>query len=174
MPVINAQSNDGGIVFALANLDAKILSQDRTTVSIGPGNRWGDVYHWISEFGLAVPGGRYPDVGVGGYLTGGGLSFFGNRVGWGASSIVGAEVVLGNGTIVETSSTTHSDLLWALKGGNNNFGIVTRFDIATFELSTAFGGSLAWSGEEATATFSKKTQSHVHRISDRIFRITYT
>lgn len=49
-------------------------------------------------------------------------------------------MVLGNGSIVEANSQTNSDLFQALKGGSNNFGIVTRFDFFTFEQGDLWGG----------------------------------
>ena len=50
------------------------------------------------------------------------------------------EVVLAGDQIVDANSTSHPDLFWALKGGSNNFGIVTRFDVSTFPLTDIYGG----------------------------------
>jgi FAD/FMN-containing dehydrogenase len=47
------------------------VSGDGATVSLGPGNRWAEVYNIIQPKGLAVSGGRWGNVGVGGYLLGG-------------------------------------------------------------------------------------------------------
>lgn len=49
---------------------------------------------------------------------------------------------MSNASIVEVNPSMHSDLFQALKGGNNNFGIVTRFDIATFEQGLIWAGTL--------------------------------
>ncbi|KFX86128.1 hypothetical protein V490_09212, partial [Pseudogymnoascus sp. VKM F-3557] len=57
---------------------------------------------------------------------------FSPRVGWACEGVVNFEVVLGDGTIVNANHTSHPDLFRALKGGGNNFGIVTRFDLSTF------------------------------------------
>jgi len=54
-------------------------------------------------------------------------------------NVVNYDVVLGNGTQMTVNQTSHSDLFWALKGGANNFGIITRFELRTFavpEVST--------------------------------------
>jgi len=64
MPNPGAQGITDGVLIALAQLKTLKLSQDRNTASIGPGLRWGEVYDWISDFGLAVTGGRYSPVGV--------------------------------------------------------------------------------------------------------------
>lgn len=49
-------------------------------------------------------------------------------------SIVAAEVVLANGTIVTASNTTNVDLFNVLRGGGNNFGIVTTYTLQTYPL----------------------------------------
>ncbi len=39
---------------------------------------------------------------------------------------------MADGTLTNANQTSHSDLYRALKGGANNLGLVTRFDLATF------------------------------------------
>ena len=60
-----------GVTIDLSGLDRFSVSSDRKSVTIGPGLRWGEVYTKLATYGLAVPGGRLGDVGVGGYLLGG-------------------------------------------------------------------------------------------------------
>ncbi len=48
--------------------------------------------------------------------------------------------MLANGEIVEANNRTHSDLWQVLKGGSNNFGIVTRIDLTAFESGDIWGG----------------------------------
>lgn len=56
--------------------------------------------------------------------------------------VVNYQVVLADGRIVEASQETHQDLFYALKGGGNNFGIVTRFDMVTFPAHDVWDGSI--------------------------------
>lgn len=144
MPVPGAQSTDDGVFISLAGLNSKVMTDGNKVARIGPGQTWLDVYTWASNYGVGLAGGRYGQVGVGGLLTGGGINFFGNRVGWSMNTVVGYEVVLGDGRILEVSSSSHPDLFWALKGGNNNFGIVTRFDMTTIPVTSAFSGGTLW------------------------------
>ena len=60
-----------GITINLGSLDQFSVSKDNTSATIGPGLRWGQVYTNLATYGLAVPGGRSGQVGVGGYLLGG-------------------------------------------------------------------------------------------------------
>ncbi|RYP79293.1 hypothetical protein DL769_003042 [Monosporascus sp. CRB-8-3] len=126
---------------SMTNIYIKEFNDDKSVFPIGPRTRWIDVYNFTSLYGLAVAGDRYGQVGVGG------LSYWRRRQLLGA--LDGAQVVLGNGSIVESSATSHPDLFWALKGGNNNYGIVTRFDMKTYPVITAYAGATAWDGEDA-------------------------
>jgi FAD/FMN-containing dehydrogenase len=45
--------------------------------------------------------------------------------------VIGAEVVLANGTLTTVSQTNHPDLFWAIRGAAPSFGIVTQWIMAT-------------------------------------------
>jgi hypothetical protein len=51
------------------------------------------------------------------------------------------EVVLASGKVVHANKQLNHDLFLALKGGSNNFGIVTRFDMPTFVQGKMWGGA---------------------------------
>ncbi|PVH74286.1 FAD-binding domain-containing protein [Cadophora sp. DSE1049] len=121
----------GGIVLDLQLLNGLELSEDRGTLFLGTGNRWGAVYEFLMPWNLTVVGGRVGDVGVGGFLLGGGISFISRRYGWGCDNVRNYEIVLANGTITNISYASNPDLYFALRGGGKNFGIVTRFDLET-------------------------------------------
>lgn len=72
----------------------------------------------------------------------GGLSFFSARKGFVCDNVLEWEVVLSDGRIVTANAKTNPDLWLALKGGSNNFGIVTRFNLATFEQPRFYGGQV--------------------------------
>ena len=108
---------------------------------------WSDVYSYLEPHGLAVPGGRIGPVGVPGLLLAGGVSFYGNQVGWACDSVVNYEIVLADGSLVEANKDHHPDLFWALKGGSSNFGIVTRFDVQTIRSPKIWGGTHTVAGQ---------------------------
>lgn len=131
-----------GILINLARLNSVVLSQDRKTASIGPGQTWYDVYSRLDPLKVSVVGGREAGVGVSGLTLGGGISYFSGRFGWACDNVRNYEVVLASGKIVDASPKTNSDLYWALRGGGgSSFGIVSRFDLVAFEQDLMWGGS---------------------------------
>ncbi|PYI00583.1 FAD-binding domain-containing protein [Aspergillus sclerotiicarbonarius CBS 121057] len=139
-----ASNIQDGLTIDLVSLNSTTLSENSTIASVGPGNRWVDVYDWLEPKGLSVIGGRVSDIGVGGLTLGGGISFFSGIYGWACDNVANYEVVLADGSIVNVNLDTSPDLYWALRGGGNNFGIVTRFDLTTHTQGLMWGGSRVW------------------------------
>lgn len=79
-------------------------------------------------------------VGVPGLVLGGGISFFSNELGWACDNVASYEVVTASGVVVTASPTLFPDLYWALRGGGNNFGVVTNFKLNAFPLEKMWGG----------------------------------
>ncbi|KAH9439915.1 hypothetical protein MCOR02_003448 [Pyricularia oryzae] len=90
-----------------------------------------------------VFGSRAYIVGVGGLLFNGGNSFYSTTRGFVCNGVAEFEVVLANGSIVNASANENADLYRALKGGLNNFGVVTRFDLNIFKTPATLWGNLA-------------------------------
>lgn len=153
-PVAGASSIKGGVLVDLGLFKAVTLSPDRNSVAIGAGCKWIDVSKTLDEQGLAVVGGRNSAVGVGGLTLGGGLSFFSPRFGFVCSNIIEYEVVLADGTVVTTSESSHPALWRALKGGSNNYGIVTRFTARSFPQGNIWSGFLYLPSCEASRVIS--------------------
>lgn len=129
--------------------DVGLLNQttydpDNSIASVGPGARWLDVYKTLDEYNFGVLGGRIGTVAIGGLLLGGDCSLYLFRQGFATDNIAAFEVVLANSTIVTASAQENSDLFTALKGGGNNFGIVTRFDPMAFPASPIWSGSVTY------------------------------
>ncbi|KAL8894719.1 MAG: hypothetical protein Q9192_004101 [Flavoplaca navasiana] len=138
-PQMGVANQPGGVTIDLGAFKQVKVSPDRKITSIGPGSRWGDIYPRIDAQNLAIPGGRVAPLGVGGLVTGGGVSFFSGRFGFVCDNVVNYELVLPYGKVVNVNSST-PDLFKALKGGSNNFGVVTRFDMKSFDSGKFWGG----------------------------------
>ncbi|PVH82943.1 FAD-binding domain-containing protein [Cadophora sp. DSE1049] len=120
---------DGGVLLALNHLTDTIVASDNSSIAVGPGTRWVDVYEALAPYGLYCIGGRLKTIGVPGLELIGGFHYLINKYGFAMDNVLSYDVVLGNGTQVVADSTTNTDLFWALKGGASNFGIVTKFVI---------------------------------------------
>ncbi|KAM5349599.1 hypothetical protein ACJ41O_006104 [Fusarium nematophilum] len=163
-------SVDGGLGIDLVKLDHIEVSEGRDTVTLGPGLRWVDVYTALEPLGITVIGGRDADVGVGGFLLAGGISFLSNEYGWGTENIRSYELVLANGTVTTASATQNADLFKVLRGGGANFGIVTSFTLESVPYKGMWGGMRAQTLEHLDglldafheyATVSTRNDPHV-------------
>ncbi|KAK4496856.1 hypothetical protein PRZ48_011305 [Zasmidium cellare] len=143
----------GGITIDLHRLNEINVSADRNVTHTGTGNRWEDVYSKLDPMDLAVIGGRNGDIGVGGLPLGGGISFFSGFHGWACDNILNYQVVLADGQIVNANETSHADLYFALRGGGNNFGVVTRMDLQTFDQGLMWGGSTVYSLDKNSSLY---------------------
>ncbi|KAH6887749.1 FAD binding domain-containing protein [Thelonectria olida] len=144
-----ASIKDGPLI-STKKLDQVKLDDKTGQVRVGPGNRWDDVAEKLNGSGWTVVGGRIGNVGVGGYMLGGGLSFLSQQYGWAVSSIIEMEVVLPNGTIVTTSRSKHPDLFKVLRGGGNAFGIVTSYLLQGYKQGQVWGGTLIFQHSNET------------------------
>ncbi|KAK8031196.1 FAD binding domain-containing protein [Apiospora arundinis] len=123
----------GGVTFDLSLLNHVVYSGNTKIASIGPGAMWGPVLLELEKYNRTVTSGRVGDVGVGGLLLGGGLSFYTGKHGVASNTVANFEVVLANGSVIDANARENPGLFKSLKGGSNNFGIVTRFDMLTFD-----------------------------------------
>ncbi|EME84612.1 uncharacterized protein MYCFIDRAFT_117579, partial [Pseudocercospora fijiensis CIRAD86] len=139
-PWQGAANIENGVTVDLTQLNNVKLSEDHSIASVGAGATWGAVYRTLDEHRLSVTGGRVSSVGVGGLTLGGGISFFSPRYGFVCDGIESYEVVTASGAIEIVSASQKPDLFRALKGGSNNFGVVTEFRLRTFPVDDFWGG----------------------------------
>ncbi|KAI1123366.1 FAD-binding domain-containing protein [Nemania abortiva] len=143
-PLPGCANIQDGITVDLSQLTEIDLDLGAGIVSIGAGARWGKVYEKVSEKGLGVTGSRSSAGGIGGLALAGGLSFFSTREGFICDNVVTYEIVLASGEVVECSAEKNPDLYKALRGGGNNFGIVTKYHMRTFKQGPLWGGKVLY------------------------------
>lgn len=132
---------EAGVVADLSGMRGVEIDEAARVAHVQGGAQWRDLDGPAFAHGLAVPGGVYGDTGVAGLTLGGGIGFLMGIGGLTCDNLIGARIVTADGTIVEANDDP--DLLWALRGGGGNFGIVTRFDLALHPIGPMFGGATA-------------------------------
>jgi len=101
---------------------------------------WRELNRETALHGLAVTGGAISHTGIAGLTLGGGLGWLMAKHGLAADNLVSAELITAEGDVVEVNETTDADLLWALRGGGGNFGVVASFEYRVFPLTMVTGG----------------------------------
>ena len=133
-------TNDGGIVIDLRRMNAiEVVDAERRLVRIGPGARWAELAAALGEHGWALSSGDYGGVGVGGLATAGGIGWLAREHGLTIDHLRSAEIVLADGSVVQTDAEHRPDLFWAIRGAGANMGIVTSF---VFEVDEV--GDVGW------------------------------
>ncbi|KAF8124589.1 FAD dependent oxidoreductase [Boletus edulis] len=133
-------SSTTGVQIAMSRFCDVDYNPATQTVTFGAGLVWDDVYAALEQYEVNVVGGRVTGVGVAGFTLGGGYSWLTNQYGLTIDTVQAYELVMPNGTTIDVTETSSPDLFFALKGGLNNFGIVTRFTLKTFSQGQIWGG----------------------------------
>jgi FAD/FMN-containing dehydrogenase len=132
------RSSTDGIVLDMSGLDGICVAADRVA-TIGAGARLGQVYAILHAYDRTLPAGCGPTVGITGLTLGGGIGLLGRKHGLTCDRLVGAQVVLSDGSVVDCDHNREPDLFWGLRGaGGGQFGVVTslRFDTVPEPVTT--------------------------------------
>lgn len=142
---------DDHLVVDLTPMNSVILDNVTKIATVQAGARLGHVAsELLKQGGRAIAHGSCPGVGIAGHILHGGYGWASHDKGLALDWMIGANVVLANGTQVHCSATENSDLFWAVRGAGSNFGIVTSFELKTFEappISTPFTVPLKWTSK---------------------------
>jgi FAD/FMN-containing dehydrogenase len=136
---------DDGIVIDLSPMNAVTVDADARTARAGGGALWGDFDAATQAHGLATVGGIVTHTGIAGLTLGGGIGWLMRAHGATVDNLLGAEVVTVDGSVV----TADEDLLYGLRGGGGNFGVVTTFEYRLHEVGpTVLAGPIYYALED--------------------------
>lgn len=142
-------SCNDGLVIDLSLMKGVWVDPANQMARAEPGCTQGDLDHATHAFGLAVPAGIVSTTGIAGLTLGGGHGYLSRKYGLTIDSLIEADVVLADGRLVTASASQNEDLLWALRGGGGNFGVVTSFLYQAHPVSTIIGGPIFWELKDA-------------------------
>lgn len=135
---------DDVVILRTGGLDRVRVDADRGVVRVEGGAVWEPVVDAAAAHGCAVLHGSSPDVGVAGFTLGGGIGWYARKLGLAANSLVAAEVVIGDGSVVRADAAQNASLFWALRGGGGSFGVVVALEFRMFPIASAYAGMMAW------------------------------
>ena len=136
---------DGGVVIDLSGLRGVTVHVDRQLAIVEPGATWADFDVATGAHGLASTGGLVSSTGVAGLTLGGGIGWLQRKYGLACDNLRGAEIVTADGEVI----VADEELLWGLRGGGGNFGVVTRFEFDLHPVATVLGGMLMFPFDRA-------------------------
>ncbi|MFI7599148.1 FAD-binding oxidoreductase [Actinoplanes sp. NPDC049681] len=140
---------DDGIVLDLSPMNGVRVDPGRRTVTAQGGCLWSDVDAETQAMGLAVTGGLVSTTGIAGFTLGGGIGWLVRRCGLTCDNLVGADIVTADGRYLHAAEDENPELLWALRGGGGNFGVVTSFELRVHDVGpTVFAGLVFYRGED--------------------------
>lgn len=141
---------DDGIVIDLSPMKGIEVDADASTVRAEGGLTWGELDAATQEHGLATTGGLISTTGIGGFTLGGGIGWLMRKHGLACDNLRSAQVLTADGQLVTASATENADLLWGLRGGGGNFGVVTTFEFDLHPVGpTVAAGPVFYPGERA-------------------------
>ncbi|KAI0202890.1 hypothetical protein F4808DRAFT_458596 [Astrocystis sublimbata] len=129
----------GGVAIDLSQLNSISINKHASTLTIGGGVHFGEVFDPVYKAGFQVPTGTASCPGMTGVTIGGGIGHLNGLNGLVLDSLVSARIVTANGTLLKVSETSNSDLFWAIRGAGHNFGVITS---ATYQLHPLYKGGV--------------------------------
>ncbi len=141
-----------GIVVDLRRMSHVHVDGEKRSVTFGGGSRINDVLLELPQ-DLACVTGAVTSVGYAGLTLGGGYGPLNSRFGLACDTLLSAEIVLAGGSVVTANAHEHPELLWALRGGGGNYGVVTAMELELFAVSKVQSATILFPISVAKAVY---------------------
>src|SRR5258706_5635527 len=134
-----------GLVVDVTRMSTIKVDTNTGAATVGAGARLIDVYATLAQYGLALPAGSCPTVGIAGLALGGGVGVLGRKFGLTCDTLLSAQVVVADGRLLACDASSNPDLFWALRGGGGgNYGVVTSFTFQAHRVAALSLFTLDW------------------------------
>ncbi len=147
--------SENGVTIDLSQMRAVTIDPDARTARVQGGATAGDLIEAAERYGLATATATISSVGMSGFTLGGGYGHLTGAYGLGADNLLSAQVVTADGQLVTANAEEHPDLLWGLRGGGGNFGVVVSLEYRLHPLTTVLSGLLLYPLEQARAVLHR-------------------
>src|SRR5690349_16325254 len=131
---------DGGLMIDLSPMRSVHVDPLAKRARVEPGVLLGEFDREAQSYGLATPAGTVSHTGVAGLTLGGGFGRIARRYGLACDNLVAADLITADGKFVKAGAQDNTDLLWALRGGGGNFGVVTSFEYQLHDVTPMMTG----------------------------------
>ncbi len=172
--VAGLASCDDGVVVDLSPMKEVRVDPDRRLAFVQGGALWQDVDAATQQYALAAPAGLVSETGVGGLTLGGGMGWLRRKYGLTCDNLVGAEVVTAAGRRVTVGENENPDLLWALRGGGGNFGVVTSFVFRLHPVGPEVSYALVFYDGARAAEGLRALRAYSALVPDEISPVAFT
>ena len=165
---------EGSVVVDLSEMKTITVNEETKTVEVAGGIKAGELTKEVQKYGLAVPLGTASGTGVFGVALSGGMGYLRGVYGLACDNIIGATIVTANGDLLIVDENNHADLLWAIRGGGGNFGVVTKLVFQAHEIGTeVFALDLMYDYADAEQVFTN-AQRFVESASNEAVAVNFT
>ncbi len=145
---------EGGVVIDCSQMRAVTIDSEACTARVQGGATVSDLIVASQEYGLATTSGTMSSIGLAGLTLGGGYGPVMGKYGLVADNLLSAQVVTADGQLLTADATDNASLLWGLRGGGGNFGVVVSLEYRLHPITKVFAGSLLYSLDQAREVLS--------------------
>jgi hypothetical protein len=136
---------DGGMQIDLSRFRSVRVDPIARRAYAAGGSLLGELDHEAMALGLVTTAGTVSHTGIGGLTLGGGFGRLARRFGLALDNVRAVDIVTADGRLLHASADENPDLLWGVRGGGGNFGIVTTFEFDLHPMQREIiGGNLVF------------------------------